>query len=242
MQTGDQGAGPSIAQRRRFRERRVDGISHNPRYQEGGYGEPLIFLPGISGLQITGVHHSLAERYRVIAFDVPRVRETLVGEYADLTQGVATHLGKALRAIGIDSFSLIGSSFGANVALWLAIQQPETVRALILASPTARLGEASATAPAGQSAGLPPEDQLRRQMETLTVPTLVLFGAEDRIVPPEAGRAYKERLPNCYYVLVRDAGHALEDDQPGTFVSLVSDFIDRPGGFTVDQRSALINP
>ena len=80
MQPRNQGSEPSMQQRRRFNEARVDGVSHNVRYMEGGFGEPLVMLPGIAGLQITGAHHKLAERYRVIAFDVPKVREALASD------------------------------------------------------------------------------------------------------------------------------------------------------------------
>ena len=240
MQMGQTGDGPSLEQRRRFREGHVDGVSHNPRYQEGGVGEPLVMLPGIVGLQITGAHHSLAERYRVIVFDVPRIREAVAGEYPDLTAGVASHLGKSLRALGIDSFNLLGSSFGANVALWLAIQQPRAVRSLILAAPTARLQRSPSTVM--PSASPSSEEQLQAKMASLSVPTLVLFGTDDQVVPPEAGRAYAEQIPNGHYVLVQGAGHALEEDEPGAFVTIVSGFVDDPIAFMASQPSGSNNP
>jgi hypothetical protein len=37
--------------------------------------------------------------------------------------------------------------------------------------------------------------------------TLVLFGTKDRMIPPEMGRLYCEKLSNRHLILVYDAGH-----------------------------------
>ena len=243
MEPRTQGSEPSMSQRRRFKEARVDGVSHNVRYMEGGFGEPLVMLPGIAGLQITGAHHKLAERYRVIAFDVPKVRDAFAGRASTVTQDVAEHLGLSIAALGIDSFNLLGSSFGANVALQLAIRQPERVRALILASPTAIRPEPRVTGtPPARAVDGSSGQSIEQQLAALEIPVLILFGTDDLVVPPETGRIYREKLPNCHYVLVYGAGHAIEDDRPDAFVSVVSDFVDGPDGFIVNQRSGLINP
>ncbi len=48
--------------------------------------------------------------------------------------------------------------------------------------------------------------ELEGAMRRLDIPTLVLFGTLDRVIPPEMGRYYKELLPNGHLVLVYDAG------------------------------------
>jgi pimeloyl-ACP methyl ester carboxylesterase len=178
-----------------------------------------------------------------MVFDVPKIREAFAGRGSTVTQEVALHVGLSIAALGIDSFNLLGSSFGANVALQLAIHQPERVRALILASPTAIRPEPTVTGtPPAQAVDGSARQSLEQQLAALEIPVLVLFGTEDLVVPPESGRIYREKLPNCHYVLVYGAGHAIEDDRPEAFVSVVSDFVDGPDGFIVNQRSGLINP
>lgn len=76
----------------------------------------------------------------------------------------------------------------------------------------------------------------------LTVPTLVVFGTADAMVPAEMGRIYREKMPNCNYVLVYDAGHEVGAERPEAFVSLVSDFLDRHEAFIVNATSSLLNP
>ena len=72
--------------------------------------------------------------------------------------------------------------------------------------------------------------------------TLVLFGTLDRSIPPEMGRIYREKLPNCHLVLVYDAGHAVDMDRPEAFASVVNDFLHRREGFIVTATNGLINP
>jgi pimeloyl-ACP methyl ester carboxylesterase len=62
------------------------------------------------------------------------------------------------------------------------------------------------------------------------------------MIPAEMGRRYRERLPNCQYILVYDAGHALDADRPEAFASVVGDFLVRREAFLVNQASGLFNP
>jgi pimeloyl-ACP methyl ester carboxylesterase len=57
--------------------------------------------------------------------------------------------------------------------------------------------------------------ELEGRLAGLTVPTLVLFGTLDRMIPPEMGRHYRERLANGHLVLVYDAAHAIGADRRG---------------------------
>jgi pimeloyl-ACP methyl ester carboxylesterase len=89
----------------------------------------------------------------------------------------------------------------------------------------------------------PARDQaLESRLPGLQVPVLVLFGTLDRMIPPEMGRLYCEKLPNCHLVLVYDAGHAVDADRPEAFVSVVEDFLQHHEGFLVNRQSGLINP
>jgi len=86
------------------------------------------------------------------------------------------------------------------------------------------------------------DPELERQLPTLNIPVLVLFGTLDRAIPPEMGRIYREKLPNCHFILVYDAGHAIDADRPEAFASVVDDFLQRREGFLVERQNALINP
>jgi pimeloyl-ACP methyl ester carboxylesterase len=88
----------------------------------------------------------------------------------------------------------------------------------------------------------PPRAETEAAMATLDVPVLVLFGTEDRMFPTTMGRIYREKLPRSNFILVYDAGHAMDIDRPEAVASIVGDFLARGESFIVKQESALINP
>jgi pimeloyl-ACP methyl ester carboxylesterase len=84
--------------------------------------------------------------------------------------------------------------------------------------------------------------ELEARLGELTVPTLVMFGTVDRIVPPAMGRIYRRSMPNCNYALVYDAGHAAEVDRPEACAGIVRDFLERHEVFVVSRQRTVINP
>ena len=57
-----------------------------------------------------------------------------------------------------------------------------------------------------------------------SIPTLLVWGAQDAIVPVSAGRAYKEAIPGSELVVVEGSGHRPEIEAPDEFLKLVLDF------------------
>ncbi|MBV8086804.1 MAG: alpha/beta hydrolase [Chloroflexi bacterium] len=90
--------------------------------------------------------------------------------------------------------------------------------------------------------GPPRDPELERRLTECPVPTLVVFGTLDTVVPPEMGRLYREMMPNAHLTFVYDAAHAVDADRPEAFASLVTDFLTRHEQFIVKRESALINP
>jgi 4,5:9,10-diseco-3-hydroxy-5,9,17-trioxoandrosta-1(10),2-diene-4-oate hydrolase len=89
---------------------------------------------------------------------------------------------------------------------------------------------------------MPRDPVLEAAMRELATPTLVLFGSADEMTPPELGRHYRELLPNCHFVIVYDAGHALDGDRPEAFAAIVTDFIAHREQFVVRRESRLLYP
>lgn len=110
------------------------------------------------------------------------------------------------------------------------------------ASPLRPDVEAKQRALVGRLIGPPREADLEEAMRRLEVPTLVLFGTEDRLTPPELGRVYRELLPHCQFVIVYDAAHALYADRPEAFAAIVSEFVERREEFVVRRESGLLYP
>jgi pimeloyl-ACP methyl ester carboxylesterase len=56
-------------------------------------------------------------------------------------------------------------------------------------------------------------------------PALVVWGAEDRIVPRSAGDAYKAALRDARLTVLPGAGHYVEMEKPDELAKLVTDFV-----------------
>ena len=70
-------------------------------------------------------------------------------------------------------------------------------------------------------------------------PALVVFGTNDEIVTPEAGRIYREKIPNSNVSFVYDAGHLIEAERPEALIDAVADFVERRGTFVVARQSSM---
>lgn len=85
-------------------------------------------------------------------------------------------------------------------------------------------------------------EDVEQRISALEVPTLVVFGTRDRLIPPELGRVYREKMPHCNFVLLYDAGHETAAERPEAFADLVSDFLQRREAFIVTQRNSILHP
>jgi pimeloyl-[acyl-carrier protein] methyl ester esterase len=69
------------------------------------------------------------------------------------------------------------------------------------------------------------ETDLRSVLPALEIPTLVMHGACDRLVPPEAGRYMAGQMPKAQWVLFDDAGHAPFLSHPELFREKLEAFL-----------------
>ncbi len=86
------------------------------------------------------------------------------------------------------------------------------------------------------------DPELERRLADIKAATLVLFGTRDGVLPPAMGRIYVERIPNCYYALVYDAGHVIEAERPEALFAAVRDFLEHRETFIVGRKNTVINP
>jgi pimeloyl-ACP methyl ester carboxylesterase len=57
------------------------------------------------------------------------------------------------------------------------------------------------------------------------MPTLVLHGDEDRLIPYEAGRRLAELIPGAQFYTFKGRGHALYATATAEFVQVVRNFL-----------------
>lgn len=62
-------------------------------------------------------------------------------------------------------------------------------------------------------------------LQSMTAPTLVVWGDDDRVVPLSAGEAYLAALPQARLEVVQACGHAVDMEKPEELVRLVNEFV-----------------
>lgn len=232
------------------------------RHTVSGQGDPVVLLDW-TPWESRALADALAARYRVVSVEPPVDHAA-----ADVTLAVAQTAAEA----GLQTYTLVGTSVGADVALRVALANAGPVDTLVLVSPTCvrPTGRPAAGTPeqARDSMLAHPDDsgqplpgsrrtaalaalaeRLRAAegdaeeiLRQLTCATLVVFGQEDQFVARTAGGVWKDRVPNCSLSYVYDAGHAVGMDRPDALHNVVLDFAERRETFIVENRVSLINP
>ena len=70
-----------------------------------------------------------------------------------------------------------------------------------------------------------PNRRLSKRLYRLTAPTLVLWGAGDRLIVPDYAAQWKALIPGARVVTIEGAGHMLPWEQPEAFVDAVVTFL-----------------
>jgi pimeloyl-ACP methyl ester carboxylesterase len=69
-------------------------------------------------------------------------------------------------------------------------------------------------------------NHLGQQMTKVTAPTLLLWGKQDIVTPPEAAERFEKMLPNPRLVWIDRCGHAPMIEKPREFARALIDFVD----------------
>lgn len=201
------------------------------------------------------VRSTLARTFRTIIIDLrghggspaPGWRLGIVRYGLDVHQ--------VMRALGIPRALLVGFSAGANSLLTLAMRRPDVFTGLVtigasMTSDPSRVHEiltgpwpddlkalsheaaegadhwmelrAALARDWAANNAFPPE-----QVGRITCSTLIVHGANDRIVPPEQARMLAEAIPESELWIAPGAGHMVQRDAPEAFVERVAAFWDR---------------
>ncbi|MEU0671053.1 alpha/beta hydrolase [Streptomyces lavendulocolor] len=162
-------------------------------------------------------------------------------------------------AVDLDRVVLLGGSFGCQVAVDAAVRHPDRVAGLVLVGPTvdsaargfvrqlmrwlrnspherasmallnlADYRDAGVRRVAGAFAESL-RDRIEDKLPHVCVPTLVVRGADDRLVSQEWAEEVTRLLPAGRLAVVPDAGHMVPYRQPHELAGLVSDFLAAEG-------------
>ena len=70
-----------------------------------------------------------------------------------------------------------------------------------------------------------PDKGLRRRLHRISAPTLVIWGAEDRLVPPEYAGDFAAAIPAARAEILAGAGHMVPVERQDAVVDLIEEFL-----------------
>ncbi len=109
------------------------------------------------------------------------------------------------KATKLKRFSLLGASFSGPFIVSFAFRHPENINKLLFI-------------------GTVWSEEIAEYVASLDKPALIMYGANDTVIPKEASEKYKKSLRNNKFIVVDGARHPLYLDKPEVFFNAVKDF------------------
>lgn len=183
--------------------------------------------------------------YRTVAFDARGRGRSYWGDVPITYDQMTADAVGVLDALGIDRVHLVGWSQGGEVALSLAIHDPDRLRRVVAYGAT--------YAPEGNRTEINVTDQMppfedlvadyqrlspqperfeelltmelanftEAELHSITVPVLVLDGAKEEFILPEHTKRLAELIPGAELVIMPDTGHFAPLAKPDEFNRIV---------------------
>lgn len=71
-------------------------------------------------------------------------------------------------------------------------------------------------------------DELVARFKSITIPTLLLWGRHDRVIPLKVAELLHEAIPSSVLEVLEECGHVPQEEQPHKTIASISQFIERP--------------
>ena len=93
------------------------------------------------------------------------------------------------------------------------------------AAPIAAPGGKHALLETGKQIIPPNIDELVAKYKNITVPTLIIWGKQDKVISPDAGELLHQAIPNSTLQTIDQCGHVPQEERPEETVPLVLNFL-----------------
>ena len=142
-----------------------------------------------------------AAGYHVVAVDLPGY-----GRSETSPIGREEFLGEAMSALGLETAVVVSPSMSGQFSFPLLVRDPAKVTGFV------------PIAPAGM-------EQYLRALHKVRVPTLIVWGEKDDIIPLERSDELAAALVDSKRVILKGASHACYIDKPAEFHAALLDFV-----------------
>ncbi|MGI8906304.1 MAG: alpha/beta fold hydrolase [Candidatus Sumerlaeaceae bacterium] len=215
----------------------------------------LVHGLGVSGTYFLRSAELLARDFAVLIPDLPGSGRSAKPRHVLNVAQLADVLAEWITQAGLQPVHWIGNSFGCQVVIELGVRYPHLLRSATLLGPTIEAQARSAMRQLFRlalDASREPfseigialmdylrfgprrfwrtfvharEDRIEEKLWQFKVPTLVMHGGRDPIVPQHWAELVTGLLPDARLVTIPEAAHTVHYSHPEEFTRTVSDFI-----------------
>jgi pimeloyl-ACP methyl ester carboxylesterase len=68
-------------------------------------------------------------------------------------------------------------------------------------------------------------DHLIEEISRITIPTFILWGREDKVIPLKVGQLLNQLIPNSTLEIIEHCGHVPQEEKPAETIALISKFL-----------------
>lgn len=215
----------------------------------------LIHGLSVSGHYMTPTARRLAAHFPVYVPDLPGFGLSEKPDHVFSIDEMADFVADLIEALGLEQVALLGNSFGCEIIATLAVRRPQRLARTILVAPTAdprgrrthyMLAKGVRTLFCEPRSLWPIlardylragpwrtfrtffyilQDPIEERLPHVRVPTLVVCGAHDPIVPRRWAEEATRLLPYGRLSVIEEGAHAVNYDAPDQLATLVCDFL-----------------
>jgi pimeloyl-ACP methyl ester carboxylesterase len=205
-------------------------------YFRAGSGPPLLYFHPAGGVRRSKVTAGLADSFSLYVPVIPGWEGTAFHAGVSTRHALAELMAEFHAGVIGTRCDVMGWSFGGAVALWLALERPELVDRLVLECPAGllsidkRIKRVNRKLLEHYGAEDGKDQALIARVAEVGHTTLILQGTNDGTIPPASAEWLARQLRRASLVLIEQAGHDLEMDQPERVLAAAREFLNLSRG------------
>jgi pimeloyl-ACP methyl ester carboxylesterase len=157
-----------------------------------------------------------------------RLSKLVLIDSAGDKNSIPSHLNLLRSVLGKPIVYLTPCKLAARMTLKMCYyDRKKTTREQVAAyaGPIASSGGKHALLQTARQCIPPNADDILAKLTTITVPTLILWGREDKVTPLKIGESLHQAIPNSTLEIIERCGHVPQEEKPDETVARVSRFL-----------------
>ena len=157
-----------------------------------------------------------------------RLSKLILIDSAGDKNSMPPHLNLLRSILGAPMIYLSPSSLAARMTLRMCYYDRKKIsgeQVEAYAAPLASLGGRHALLETARQCIPANADELIAAVSTITVPTLILWGREDKVIPLRVGKLLHKLIPNSMLDVIDQCGHIPQEEKPDETIARITEFL-----------------